>query len=93
MEHADGSVSEYAIDSTAAGTAGKLASDKDAEELIRQELAAGSKITMTADANGTACEVEIVDALVTTGSFKRNQQLRCKIFHLIRAQQPQQTIR
>ncbi len=67
IEHADGSVSEYAIDSTAAGTAGKLASDKDAEELIRQELAAGSKITMTADANGTACEVEIVDALVTTG--------------------------
>ena len=68
IEHADGSVSEYAIDSTAtAGTAGKLTSTVDAEELIRQELASGSKITMTADANGTACEVEIVDALVTTG--------------------------
>ena len=68
IEHADGSVSEYAIDSAAtAGTAGKLASAVDAEELIRQELASGSKITMTADANGTACEVEIADALVTTG--------------------------
>ncbi len=61
ITHEDGSTTEYSVDATA-GNIGALG----AEELIKQELAAGSKVTMTADKNGKACNIEIVDKLEST---------------------------
>ncbi len=65
ITHEDGSTITY--DVADAGGVGKI-SVKDAEDLIKQELAAGSTVTMTKDANGNACNIEIVDSLVTTGA-------------------------
>ena len=65
VTHEDGSKVTYDVDD--AGGAGKI-SAKDAEDLIKQELAAGSKVTMTKDAIGNGCNIEVVDKLTTTGA-------------------------
>ncbi|MFQ7223205.1 MAG: flagellin [Lachnospiraceae bacterium] len=69
VTHEDGSKVTYDVDD--AGGAGKI-SAKDAEDLIKQELAAGSKVTMTKDAIGNGCNIEVVNALTTTGA---NQEI------------------
>ena len=69
VTHEDGSKVTYGVDD--AGGAGKI-SAKDAEDLIKQELAAGSKVTMTKDAIGNGCNIEVVNALTTTGA---NQEI------------------
>ena len=65
ITHDDGSTVTYDVNDTAA--AGKI-SAADAEDLIKQELAAGSKVTMTKDTNGNSCNIEVVDKLTTTGA-------------------------
>ena len=69
ITHEDGSTITYDVNDTAG--AGQI-SAKDAEDLIKQELAAGSTVTMTKYKNGNACNIEIVDSLVTTGA---NQEI------------------
>ena len=62
--HDDGSEVIYDVDN--AGGEGKI-SETDAQALVAQELEAGSKVYLTKDTDGEACNVEIVDKLVTTG--------------------------
>ena len=77
VTHEDGSKVTYDVDD--AGGAGKI-SAKDAEDLIKQELAAGSKVTMTKDAIGNGCNIEVVNALTTTGA---NQEISSYNVNLI----------
>ncbi|MCI5610795.1 MAG: flagellar hook protein, partial [Roseburia sp.] len=65
ITHDDGSTVTYNVNDTAG--AGNI-SAADADDLIKQELAAGSKITMTKDTNGNSCNIEVVDKLTTTGA-------------------------
>ena len=67
--HSDGSEMTYDVDD--AGGEGKI-SAADAKELVAQELEAGSKVYLTKDGDGEACNVEIVEKLVTTG---KNQEI------------------
>ena len=66
ITHADGTELSFKVVATPTN-AGEI-SKKDAEELVKQELKAGSKVHLTADANGKASDMEIVEKLVTTGS-------------------------
>ena len=77
VTHEDGSKVTYDVDDTAGP--GKI-SAKDAEDLIKQELAAGSKVTMTKDAIGNGCNIEVVNALTTTGA---NQEISSYNVNLI----------
>ena len=86
ITHEDGSTITYDVDNS--GGAGKI-SDKDAEDLIKQELAAGSTVTMTKDANGAACNIEIVNSLVNTGA---NQEISSYHTDLILADGTNQSI-
>ena len=66
VTHADGSTSVYdAINNV-----------DDAKNVIAKELAAGSTITLTADKNGNACNIEIVNSLTTTGANREISSIK-----------------
>ena len=65
VTHADGTEMTYEVNDTPG--AGKISAG-DAMDLVKQELEAGSTVTLLADKNGNACNVEVVEKLVTTGS-------------------------
>ena len=66
VTHADGSTSVYDAINDAT----------DAKNVIAKELAAGSTITLTADKNGKACNIEIVNSLTTTGANREISSIK-----------------
>ena len=66
VTHADGSTSVYDAINNA----------DDAKNVIAKELAAGSTITLTADKNGKACNIEIVNSLTTTGGNREISSIK-----------------
>ena len=64
IEYADGTVDKYDIDDN--GGLDKL-SVKDAEEIVKDSLAKGAKVTLTKDKDVKDCDIEIVNSLTTTG--------------------------
>lgn len=63
ITHADGSTESYEV--AAAAADGKLLKG-DAQEVVKQALAAGETVTLTKDSAGKACNIEVVDALENT---------------------------
>ena len=72
ITHADGTTSDYVVDN-ANGAAGTL-NITSSLDLISKELAAGSTITMTNDGTN-ACNIQIVDSLVSNGASREISSL------------------
>ncbi len=64
ITHSDGSTESYNVSATAG--AGVL-NAADALDVVKQALAAGEKVTLTKDAAGKDCDIEVVEALENTG--------------------------
>ena len=65
ITHADGTTESYEVAN--AGGTGKL-SEADAFDVVKQALAAGEKVTLTKDANGKDCNLDVVTALENTAT-------------------------
>ena len=66
IEYADGTIESYSVKDTPTTANGEICV-ADAKETINKALDRGAKVTLTKKADGSACDLEVVKALQTTG--------------------------